>query len=246
MKYLVVASLVFSIGAMGVATACSSSDGSSAPTADPGTPTDPESGDDASVEASKKPTPDAADSGPAYEQITVGSSSAGQTCDQICKTAGDTCTPTCEFGNSTAAGKIAGQVTYSHTSTGSSSGSSFTDYDYIALKTCSDVVAASEKQFGDTYQLSFDFGEPIQCCCLGRKHTPVEGNVQALASCNDVCKAKGLTCDPDPAHGGGRTDYQCSDLTGLQHPIGCDEVPVKDRRSGSATCGLESYSCRCW
>jgi hypothetical protein len=247
MKYVVVASLAFSICAALVATACTTNNTvTDTPATDP-TPPD-ESGDDAGGggDSGKKPAADSGvDSGPTYEQITVGSSTAGQSCDQICKSKGDTCTPTCTFGNTTSAGKIAGQVAYSNTT--NSGGSSFTDYDYVALKTCSDVAAASEDHFGDTYKLDFTLGfDPIQCCCLGRAHTTVNGNAAAPTSCDAVCKANGLTCDPDPDHGGGSTSYDCSDLTALQTYVSCGDTPPKDRNSGSATCGLKSFSCKCW
>lgn len=180
------------------------------------------------------------DAAPPPEQVVI-KGDVGQSCEAVCSQYSYACATTCQFGTSKV--KAAGSAVYEHTK-GTSTG-----YSYVTLETCTERAESSVVQGGNVYTPSPDFGSPLSCCCLAPGHFRIEGNAKAPKSCNDVCKANGMTCDPKTSwglgdYGGVRLEFACQGAK-LFDTDKCSTVPPTSTPSGSTTCTLSKFTCGC-
>jgi len=170
-------------------------------------------------------------------QRVAGSVSMGGTCAAVCAAEGYQCEPGCDEPGATYAGV---SVHVDENGAGQEQ----------EIESCATEVPAELQRGGETLELG-----QFSCCCLGpwwSRITELPGSPTAPQSCDTICQAQSLICDPDrdwglDEIGGGRSSYvDDSDgaITRLV-TLGCGAIPLPDFSDNGRHWVLSRYRCAC-
>lgn len=187
------------------------------------------------------------DTKPAVKTVptsTKGDRDKHSTCAAVCQSKGATCSGACDTIG-------AGRAKYGYLN----KYGWYTVVKTIDLADCQHSPPQSTSHQGKSYSLASWY-----CCCdLPEPHkiTKVSGDMSNIRSCNEVCKARGKSCDSkhdwgsaipgQPNIGGVKAWYQRVETGGSMYVhAGCTLVPPSTKKLGGFIRQLMGYTCACY